>query len=48
MSGDWYGKLAATNLARESLDPLIDGSQLKPIEGLLVLLREIGKDFTPR
>jgi hypothetical protein len=47
-SGDRYGGLAATDLVRELLDPVINGSQLKPIEGLFVLLREIGKSFAPR
>ena len=47
-SGDRYGGLAAADLVRERLNPLLYGSQLQPIEGLFVLLREIGKDFTPR
>lgn len=47
-SGNRYGELTSSNLVRESLDAVFNGSQLKTIEGLLVLLREIGEDFTPR
>ena len=47
-SRDGYGRLAAAYLARERLYPLIDRPQLQAIEGLFVLLSEIGKDFAPR
>ena len=47
-SGDRYRGLATTDLVRKRLNPLLDGSQLQPIEGLFVLLREIDEDFAPR
>lgn len=47
-SGDRSGGLATTDLVRERLNPLLDGSQLQPIEGLFVLLREIYKDLATR
>jgi hypothetical protein len=41
-------RLPSTDLEREDLDPLLNRSQLKPIEGIFVLLREIGEGFAPR
>jgi hypothetical protein len=47
-SRDRHGGLSTTDLVRQLLDPLLDGSQLQPIEGLLVLLGEIDEDLAPR